>query len=158
VTRVKSSKALRAEMTAGLAQAGRQWQRLVEQAIAGCGLSTAGATALIYIGRADGGLYQVALAETVGVRGPALVRQLDKLCDMGLVRRVIDRDNRRANLLELTDAGRHLADRLEARIAELRRTVFGRLPNRDVEVVLRVHRLLSSACAALAVVGKPESA
>nr|WP_245586218.1 MarR family transcriptional regulator [Solimonas soli] len=134
-------------MTAGLAPASRQWHRLVEQAIGDCGLSTASATPLILIGRASAGLYQVALAEQVGVMGPTLVRHLDKLCEAGLVRRVTDRDNRRANLLELTEAGRRLADRLEARIEELRCRVLGRLQRKEVEAVLRVQRLLAEASA-----------
>jgi MarR family transcriptional regulator for hemolysin len=51
------------------------------------------------------GLSQVQMAGKIGVEGPSLVRQLDKLSAEGLIERRRDERDRRIVRLELTDLG-----------------------------------------------------
>ncbi|HEY0179228.1 MAG TPA: MarR family transcriptional regulator [Dokdonella sp.] len=136
---------LRFELTTGLLQAGRHWQRLVEEALRSREVSASGAVPLLMIGRSGGGIRQVALADQVGVRGPSLVRVLDKLCAAGLVRRGEDAADRRAKTLWLTERGAELVAELERRLTQLRAEVLAELPQRDLEAVLRLYRVLAEA-------------
>jgi MarR family transcriptional regulator for hemolysin len=53
-----------------------------------------------------GPMIQRALAAALGIEGPTLTRHLDRLEDLGLIRRIRTRADRRYALVELTAAGR----------------------------------------------------
>ena len=139
----------RAQLSAGLLVASRQWQRLADQAFGEFGLSSACTGPLLMIGRSGGGIRQVALAQQLGMEGPSLVRLLDKLCAQALVRREADSSDRRANQLWLTEAGKALVGQIEARLVALRAEVFGALSDAEVEVVLKLWGLIAEANARL---------
>ncbi|MEA9827277.1 MarR family transcriptional regulator [Xanthomonas campestris pv. raphani] len=139
----------RAQLSAGLLVASRQWQRLADQAFGEFGLSSACTGPLLTIGRSGGGIRQVALAQQLGMEGPSLVRLLDKLCAQALVRREADSSDRRANQLWLTEAGQALVGQIEARLVALRAEVFGALSDAEVEVVLKLWGLIAEANARL---------
>ncbi|MEB2185253.1 MarR family transcriptional regulator [Xanthomonas campestris pv. campestris] len=139
----------RAQLSAGLLVASRQWQRLADQAFGEFGLSSACTGPLLMIGRSGGGIRQVALAQQLGMEGPSLVRLLDKLCAQALVRREADSSDRRANQLWLTEAGQALVGQIEARLVALRAEVFGALSDAEVEVVLKLWGLIAEANARL---------
>ncbi|MDO0864750.1 MarR family transcriptional regulator [Xanthomonas campestris pv. campestris] len=139
----------RAQLSAGLLVASRQWQRLADQAFGEFGLSSALTGPLLMIGRSGGGIRQVALAQQLGMEGPSLVRLLDKLCAQALVRREADSSDRRANQLWLTEAGQALVGQIEARLVALRAEVFGALSDAEVEVVLKLWGLIAEANARL---------
>ena len=139
----------RAQLSAGLLVASRQWQRLADQAFGEFGLSSACTGPLLMIGRSGGGIRQVDLAQQLGMEGPSLVRLLDKLCAQALVRREADSSDRRANQLWLTEAGQALVGQIEARLVALRAEVFGALSDAEVEVVLKLWGLIAEANARL---------
>ncbi|WDJ98213.1 MarR family transcriptional regulator [Xanthomonas campestris pv. incanae] len=139
----------RAQLSAGLLVASRQWQRLADQAFGEFGLSSACTGPLLMIGRSGGGIRQVALAQQLGMEGPSLVRLLDKLCAQALVRREAHSSDRRANQLWLTEAGQALVGQIEARLVALRAEVFGALSDAEVEVVLKLWGLIAEANARL---------
>ncbi|MEA0928126.1 MarR family winged helix-turn-helix transcriptional regulator [Xanthomonas campestris] len=139
----------RAQLSAGLLVASRQWQRLADQAFGEFGLSSACTGPLLMIGRSGGGIRQVALAQQLGMEGPSLVRLLDKLCAQALVRREADSSDRRANQLWLTEAGQALVGQIEARLVALRAEMFGALSDAEVEVVLKLWGLIAEANARL---------
>lgn len=139
----------RAQLSAGLLVASRQWQRLADQAFGEFGLSSACTGPLLMISRSGGGIRQVALAQQLGMEGPSLVRLLDKLCAQALVRREADSSDRRANQLWLTEAGQALVGQIEARLVALRAEVFGALSDAEVEVVLKLWGLIAEANARL---------
>ncbi|MET0290116.1 MAG: MarR family transcriptional regulator [Pseudoxanthomonas sp.] len=136
---------LRFQLSAGLILAGRQWQKVVDSALAGHGISNAMTLPLLLIGRAGGGIRQVELAQRVGVEGPSLVRILDRLCAAGLVRRAHDAKDRRANQLWLTEAGAALLEGLEQQLTALRRQHLGSLSSDDMQAVLRFYRVVEDA-------------
>jgi MarR family transcriptional regulator for hemolysin len=135
-------------LSSGLILAGRQWQRVVDTALAGHGISNAMTTPLLMIGRSGGGIRQVELAQLIGVEGPSLVRILDKLAASGLVRRESDANDRRANLLWLTAEGQALLKQLETQLAALRKQTFGALSAQEMDTVLRFYRIVEEAAKA----------
>ncbi|TDQ01474.1 MarR family winged helix-turn-helix transcriptional regulator [Labedaea rhizosphaerae] len=62
---------------------------------------------------------QLDLARAVGVAPSVVVDMLDELDALGAVRRVRDRADRRRQLVELTDAGRALHRKANARLADV---------------------------------------
>ena len=136
---------LQMQLSSGLLQSGRQWQRLADTALGSHGISTACTMPLLMIGRSGGGIRQVTLAQQLGLEGPSLVRLLDKLSASGLVRRECDASDRRANLLWLTDKGEALVSELEHKLIGLRQDVFGELSMDELRAVLKVWQLLSAA-------------
>ena len=140
-----ASDPLRFRMSSGLMQAGRQWQKVVDAALAGHGLSNAMTTPLLMIGRAGGGVRQIELAQLIGVEGPSLVRILDKLAAAGLVRRVNDVSDRRANKLWLTEAGEAIRQQLETQLNALRKKTFGDMSDAEMEAVLKLYRIVETA-------------
>ncbi|MEP9370473.1 MarR family transcriptional regulator [Xanthobacter sp. VNH20] len=135
---MNNQQASRRRLTSGLLQAGRQWRRLAEAALAADDISEACASPLVWLRRLGGGVRQVTLAAHVGIEGTSLVRLLDQLCDAGLVVRRDDPEDRRAKTLWLTAEGEQLAERIERAIARLRSRIFAEISEADVEATLRV--------------------
>jgi MarR family transcriptional regulator for hemolysin len=136
---------LQMQLSSGLLCAGRQWQRLADQRLESCGISTACAMPLLMIQRAGGGIRQVTLARQLGMEGPSLVRLLDKLSENGLVRRENDPDDRRAKQLWLTEQGQAMVGELENHLIGLRQDVFGALSTDELHTVLKLWQLLADA-------------
>lgn len=139
---------LRSSVTAGLAIAGRQWVRLVEQALESYDVPGSCALALVLIGR-TAGIHQVTLADQLGVTGPTLVRQLDQLCAAGLVRREADARNRRANTLWLSETGQAMSVQLEARLNATRQKVLKNISREELAAVAHVQQTIAQAFAEL---------
>lgn len=87
--------------------------RLVERAAeaAGLTLDRPAIGVLLCLRTADGALRIGEIAERMQVVGPHITRQVQALEKRGLVRRVADPHDRRASLVEPTEAGREAADR-----------------------------------------------
>ena len=132
-------------LTSGLGPAARQWQRLADSHVGSHGITTACVGTMLMIGRSGGGIRQVTLAQQLGLEGPSLVRLLDKLCSSGLVRRECDVNDRRANLLWLTDRGQTTFVELEQALNALRAQLLGELSVQDIEGVLKFYRVLAEA-------------
>lgn len=135
----------RQTLTASLLQAGRQWRRLAERALAVHEISEARAGVLIWVGRLGGGVRQITLAGYIGIEGTSLVRLLDQLGEMGLVERRDDPEDRRAKTIWLTDKGASLVELIEAELTRLRKRVFGDLPAEDIKATLRVFDAIQRA-------------
>ena len=142
---MNNQQASRRRLTSGLLQAGRQWRRLAEAALAADDISEACASPLVWLRRLGGGVRQVTLAAHVGIEGTSLVRLLDQLCEAGLVVRRDDPEDRRAKTLWLTAEGEQLAERIEGAIARLRSCIFAEISEADVEATLRVLEALEHA-------------
>jgi MarR family transcriptional regulator for hemolysin len=136
---------LQFQLTRGLPPASRAWQRLVEARLGHHGISSGCIGPLLLIGRSGGGLRQIHLAQQLGIESPSLVRLLDKLAVLGLVRREADAQDRRANQLWLTESGQLLHEQLEQDLTELRQDVFGPMSQAELEVVQKLYRLLDEA-------------
>ena len=140
---LKSSQ--QAEFSVSLLHLSRAWRRRVDESLAEFGLSEATAWALLQIHRTGGGMRQNAVADTLGVEGPSLVRLLDQLCAAGLAERRGDRADRRAKTVHLTDTGAALASRIEAVLSDLRPRLLSGVSAGDLAACLRVFRAVGAA-------------
>lgn len=130
------------KLATGLILLGRHYSRQLDKVVDDIGLSGASAIPLAILGRMGDGTRQGSLAQALGVEGPALVRQLDRLCAQGLVERVEDTADRRAKNLYLTVEGRQVASNVEARFARLRRALLEGVSDEDIEAALRIFKIL----------------
>jgi MarR family transcriptional regulator for hemolysin len=133
------------QVTASMAPGTRQWQRLVHARLERYGVSSGCIGPLILIGRADGGLSQVQLAQELGMESPSLVRLLDKLTAADLIRRECDASDRRSNRLSLTEKGWSIYPEMERELTTLRNQVFAGMSATEVQAVLKLYRLLAQA-------------
>ena len=120
----------------------RAWRREFDANLAPLGLSEATGSALLNLGRLGDGVRQGALADSLAIEGPSLVRLLDQLCNAGLVTRHEDRLDRRAKTLHLTRSGEAMVAAIEVSTAGLRDKLLGDLSEADLEASLRVFRAL----------------
>lgn len=132
------------QLTTGLIVLGRHYSRQLDKVVDDLGLSGSSAIPLAILSRMGEGTRQGSLAQALGVEGPALVRQPDRLCALGLVERVEDAADRRARNLYLTIAGRRVAADVEARFARQRRTLLAGVPDEDIEAAQRIFRILEN--------------
>ncbi|MGN8000386.1 MarR family winged helix-turn-helix transcriptional regulator [Sphingomonas sp. 22176] len=118
--------------------ASRAWQRLGDAALASLGISSSTGWTLVYLQRLGEDTRQADLARAVGVTEASLVRTLHALEDAGLVERVSDPRDRRANKLRLTNSGVSLASRIDARLAALRSELLDGVSDEALETTLAV--------------------
>lgn len=94
------------------------------------------------------GMSQAALATHAHLEGATITHHVDKLEKAGLVRRVLDPDDRRVRRLELTPAGVELHARMMTAAIQLQNVVMAGLRQDDKKVVLRCLELIQENLAA----------
>lgn len=92
---------------------------------------------------------QNTLAEAIGIEGASLVRLLDELQASGLITRVPDPTDRRANAVNLTQAGWAVVGKVNEALTELRLAVFDKVGRKDIEAALRVFAAIDAAAGAV---------
>jgi MarR family transcriptional regulator for hemolysin len=125
----------------------RAWLRAADQVVAGLNLSSPTAWALVHLQRLGDAARQADLARVIGISEASLVRTLHQLEKAGWVVRAPDAGDRRANRLELTPAGRALADEIDGRLVALRAELLADIPTADLEAVVRAFDLASTRIA-----------
>ena len=133
------------DMTRNLLLAGRQWRKIAREVAAQHGVSEAASAPLLWIERLGADVRQNTLADAVGIEGASLVRLLDELQASGLITREPDPADRRANAVNLTDAGWDIVREVNDALTALRLEVFGSLPRKDIEAALRVFEAIEIA-------------
>ncbi len=132
-------------MTRNLLLAGRQWRKLARHVAAQHGVSEAASAPLMWIERLGTDVRQNALADAVGIEGASLVRLLDELQASGLITRVPDPADRRANAVNLTEAGWATVREVAEAQTALRLEVFANIPRKDIEATMRVFAAIHNA-------------
>ncbi len=135
------------DLTRNLLLAGRQWRKVAREVAAQHGVSEAASAPLLWIERLGADVRQNSLAEAVGIEGASLVRLLDELQANGLITREPDPADRRANAVNLTDAGWAVVREVNDALNALRLSVFGDIPRKDLEAALRVFEAIEAAAA-----------
>ncbi len=135
------------DLTRNLLLAGRQWRKVAREVAAQHGVSEAASAPLLWIERLGADVRQNSLAEAVGIEGASLVRLLDELQANGLITREPDPTDRRANAVNLTDAGWAVVREVNDALNALRLSVFGDIPRKDLEAALRVFEAIEAAAA-----------
>jgi MarR family transcriptional regulator, transcriptional regulator for hemolysin len=146
--RMSTLEMLRRSVSTALVIAARKWRRTSHSFLAAYNVSEACATPLLIVGRLDGPVRQVALADMISIEGPSLVRLLDQLCAANLVRRDEDPDDRRAKVISLTDEGRAVTAMVEKELVGLRADVLKGFTRTELETTLRVLRAFNASNAA----------
>ena len=139
-------------LATALAQASRAYRAGADKVAASYGLSEATGLPVLLIGRfGEPGVRPGVLADALGLEPSSLVRVIDQLIGANLLQRQDDAHDRRAKILSLTDAGRHVASLMENALLPFRKQVFGAFDPADVEACLRVLAGLPQAVAAVKV-------
>jgi MarR family transcriptional regulator for hemolysin len=133
------------DLTRNLLLAGRQWRKIAREVAAQHGVSEAASAPLLWIERLGADVRQNTLADAVGIEGASLVRLLDELQANGLITREPDPSDRRANAVNLTDAGWAIVGEVNDALTALRLDVFGDIPRKDIEAALRIFGALEAA-------------
>lgn len=118
--------------------AGRRWRARMDERLKRHGMTEAKFAALAWLSRSPEGLSQSQVAELAGIEPAALVRTIDGLEAAGCVERRACPNDRRKNILHLTDHGRATTATLEKLALDLGREVLGDLHPGDLEVAARV--------------------
>jgi MarR family transcriptional regulator for hemolysin len=109
------------------------------------GVSEAASAPLIWIERLGGNVRQNTRADAVGIEGASLVRLIDELQASGLITRVPDPTDRRANAISLTDRGRTVVKAVNTSLNDLRAETFANTTQADLEAALLVLQQLKAA-------------
>lgn len=126
-----------------MASVARVWRQLADTALAEFGVSNSAAWCLIHIERLGGDVRQNELAESLDIAQPSLVRTLDQVQASGLVQRTPHPDDKRSNIISLTEAGQDLVGRIETKLDTLRTELLTDVPDDAIEVAVWLLDLLS---------------
>lgn len=107
-----------------------QLRRTVDQSMAAAGLTLARAKVLMHLS-ADGPMNQATLAGLLGFAPRSVTETVDGLVRDGLVTRKQCPDDRRANLVELTPAGRNASELASVVRLKAMEELFGSLSAAD---------------------------
>lgn len=126
---------LKRQFVAQLIETSRLLRNHIEQRAKGRGTTRAQWIVLFRL-REKEGLSQVDLADVLELQPISLVRLLDRLVDHGLVERRSDPQDRRANQLFLTDAGRRLVDDLDGLRDAIAADILAEVPSATIRTSL----------------------
>lgn len=125
----------------------RSWRQLADRVLASLEISNSTGYALLHLERLGDGVRQSDLAREIGITEASLVRTLQHLERVDLVRRETDPEDGRAKTLRLSDEGRRLARLIDARLIELRREVLHDVSSADLQTTLDVLEHVSARIA-----------
>ena len=128
-----------------LVQLGRGWRRVLDEELARYGLTDATWRPLFHLGRLGDGIRQSELAEALGIQGPSLVRLLDNLERDGLIARHENRDDRRAKILTMTEAGRRIYQQVQAVTERVGDRLLADADAQDLAALVRLFDRLGAA-------------
>jgi MarR family transcriptional regulator, transcriptional regulator for hemolysin len=78
------------------------------------------------------------LAEAVGIEGPTLTHHLNRMESAGLLTRTRDPDNRRVHLVELTESGTAMFDRLRDTVVAFDHRLRGGITEKEMTALRNV--------------------
>lgn len=126
-----------------MAPVARGWRQLADMALAEFGVSNSAGWCLIHIDRMGGPVRQADLAESLDITQPSLVRTLDQLQLAGLVDRTPHPDDKRSNQIVLSEEGKALVERIEAKLGTLRTELLAEVPRQVIDNTVALMQLLS---------------
>ena len=118
--------------------------RLANAHLVPLGIDTRQYTVLTVVA-AGGGSSQRSIADTLGLDRATVVALVDRLENLGLVRRIRSREDRRANAVEVTPKGHRLRKRADALMEQCERAFVAGLPPNERERLARILEQLLAA-------------
>lgn len=125
----------------------RHWRQLADRVLASLEISNSTGYALLHLERLGQGAKQQDLATQIGITEASLVRTLQQLERLELVRRVADPADGRAKRLHLTEEGARLARLIDKRLIELRNELLEGIDDAALETTVTVLETVSSRVA-----------
>jgi len=122
----------------------RRWRRHLDDRLAALGLSDAAWVPLVHLESHGDGLRQNELAAAVGLDSSTLVRLIDRLEGQGLILRVVDKADRRARRLRLTEAGRVAVADIRKRLWSFENDLLGDVSEAELAAALSVFALIEA--------------
>src|SRR3546814_12684700 len=107
----------------------RLWRAEIYRLLATFGLTESRWLTLLHISRLPHAATQRELAEAVGVRGPTLVRTLDRLEAAGLIERRTEAADRHTKSVHLPAAAAPVLERIEATASVVLAEIFSYIPH-----------------------------
>ena len=132
------------EVAQALPIVGRAWRSLADTYLAEFRVSNSMAWCLVYLNRIGPDARQIDLAQAIGITQPTTARALNQLEAGGLIELAKDPDDKRSNRLTLTEEGKIQFEKIEVRLASLRKELFDGIADAEIETTLRVLGILSS--------------
>ena len=126
-----------------LGRVSRRWRAKLDERLGHLGLTQARGIVLLYLSRAGGTLLQGELTERIGIEGPTLVRILDRLQQKGLILRVANPNDRRANRVHITSHAEQTLGEVLRIAAELRGEILAGISEEDIVVLEKVLHQMS---------------
>jgi len=123
-----------------LAETTQMWRLALDHKLRPTGLSQATWRALFHLERRGDGLTQRALADSIGIEGPSLVRLLDSLEESGLVERRPSATDRRCKLLFLTEQAQGVIGDIRRTTADVRAELLAGLSEEQLQAAADVLR------------------
>ncbi len=135
----------------------RCWRQQLDNRLRSRGISYSKWLTLVYLDRGGEGMLQKDLARFMGIEAPSLVRMLDRLEKLGLVRRRPETRDRRGKAVFLTpQAGEVLAEFNEV-ASEVRNQLLAGVSDADLAGSLRVFETIMRNAQQLAPGGEGSS-
>ncbi len=116
----------------------RLWRGLLDKRLRPLGLSQASWLVLLHLSRRGDGKVQKELAEWLGIEGPTLVRQLDRMAKDGWIERRESVQDRRAKTVHLTKRARSVIQKINQVATKLRSELLADAKPGDIETCLQV--------------------
>ncbi len=122
----------------------RLWRAEIDRRLAVFGLSESRGLTLLHLSRLAGAASQRELAEAVGVRGPTLVRTLDRLEAEGLIERRAEGCDRRTKSVHLRPEATPVLRQIETTAAKVRAELLEGLTTDEIKTCLKVFERIAS--------------
>lgn len=122
----------------------RLWRVEIDRRLAAFGLTESRWLILLHLSRLPHAATQRELAEAVGVRGPTLVRTLDRLETEGLIERQAEAADRRTKSVHLRAEAAPILERIEATTAAVRAEILTDISHAEVTTCLKVLEQITS--------------
>lgn len=126
------------DLATQLAPVARAWRQLADRILASLEISNSAGWALVHLERLGAGARQADLARAIGITEASLTTTVRQLETAGLVERLADAGDRRANLLHLTGEGARIARKAEVRLVALRGELLDGIPDADLEAAVKL--------------------
>jgi MarR family transcriptional regulator for hemolysin len=131
------------EFTELLILAARRWRRSIGELGFANNISATDVDILLSATNFDNGLQQIAVADYAGIGALSLTRLLDRLSMYGLLYRSGEQGHDVGSFVKLTDAGKIIAARVDARLAEHRTSVLAEISVDQLKTTVHVLRHLA---------------
>lgn len=126
-----------------LSPVSRAWLQQADRILATLEISNSAGWALVHLQRLGADARQGDLARAIGITEASLARTIQHLERAGLVQRVADEVDRRANHIHFTPEGEKLACMAESRLVDLRAALLDGISDEELDAAVRLLQTVS---------------